>query len=54
MQEARSAGSALVHFPEAAASGCSRALINGWDRFDWGLLVEELQTTAALARELGL
>jgi predicted amidohydrolase len=54
MQEARSAGSAIVHFPEAAASGCSKADIKGWDRFDWGLLVEELQATADLARELGL
>jgi deaminated glutathione amidase len=39
MQEARSAGSAIVHFSEAAASGCSKADIKGWDRFDWGLLV---------------
>src|SRR4051794_10004607 len=54
MQEARSAGSAIVHFPEGAASGCSKADIKGWDRFDWGVLVEELQATADFARELGL
>jgi predicted amidohydrolase len=54
MQEARSAGSAIVHFPEGAASGCSKADIKGWDGFDWGVLVEELQATADLARELGL
>lgn len=54
MQEAHSAGSAIVHFPEAAASGCSKAHIKDWGRLDWASLVGELQATADLARELGL
>jgi predicted amidohydrolase len=54
MHEARSAGADLVHFPEAAASGCSKAHVKDWGRFDWGVLVEELHATADLARGLGL
>jgi predicted amidohydrolase len=54
MHEARSAGASLVHLPESAASGCSKAHIKDWGRFDWGVLVEELHATARLAGELGL
>src|SRR3954464_3618869 len=54
MQEARSEGAAIVHFPEGAMSGCSKAQIKDWDRVDWDALVEELQATADLARALGL
>lgn len=54
MHEARSAGASLVHFPESAVSGCSKAHIKDWGRFDWDVLVEELHATAALAGELGL
>src|SRR3954471_18847552 len=35
MHEARSAGAALIHLPEAAVSGCSKAHIQDWVRFDW-------------------
>jgi len=54
MQEARSEGAAIVHFPESAMSGCSKAQIKSWDRFDWDALLDELHSTANLARELGL
>jgi predicted amidohydrolase len=54
MRRARSGGAALVHFPEGAMSGCSKAQIKGWDRVDWDALVEELNAVADLARTLGL
>jgi predicted amidohydrolase len=54
MQEARADGAAIVHFPESAMSGCSKAQIKSWERFDWDALVDELRSTAHLARELGL
>src|SRR5258708_2659554 len=54
MLRARSEGAAIVHFPEGAMSGCSKAQIKGWDRFDWGALVGELRSAADLAGELGL
>jgi predicted amidohydrolase len=54
MHEARAAGASLVHFPESAASSCSKAHIKDWGRFDWGVLLEELHATAALAGELRL
>jgi predicted amidohydrolase len=54
MQQARSEGAAIVHFPESATSGCSKAQIKSWDRFDWDALVDELHSAADLARELGL
>jgi predicted amidohydrolase len=54
MRRARSEGAAIVHFPEGAMSGCSKAQIKGWDRVDWDSLVEELNATADLARELEL
>ena len=47
-------GAAIVHFPEGAMSGCSKAQIKSWERFDWDVLVDELRSTAGLARELGL
>lgn len=54
MRQARSEGAAIVHFPESAMSGCSKAQIKGWDQFDWDGLVAELDSTADLARELGI
>jgi len=54
MRAARADDAAMVHFPEGAMSGCSKAQIKSWDRFDWGVLVDELRSTADLARELGL
>jgi predicted amidohydrolase len=47
-------GAALVHFPEGAMSGCSKAQIKDWDHFEWDALASELRSTANLARELGL
>src|SRR3954447_2418426 len=54
MRQARSGGAALVHFPEAAMSGCSKAQVKDWGRFDWDSLVVELLYVAGLAGELGL
>jgi predicted amidohydrolase len=54
MRQARSAGAAIVQFPESAMSGCAKAQIKDWDRFDWDGLVDELRSAADLARELGL
>src|SRR5260370_1354259 len=54
LRQAQSAGAAIVHFPEGAISGCSKAKIKGWDRFDWDTLEGELHSAADLARELGL
>src|SRR5262249_53156228 len=42
MRQARSKGAAIAHFPESAMSGCSKAHIKSWDRFDWDALVDEL------------
>jgi predicted amidohydrolase len=54
MRRARAGGAAIVHFPEGAMSGCSKAQVKAWDRFDWDALVDELKAVADLARELGL
>jgi predicted amidohydrolase len=54
MRQARSEGAAIVHFPEGAMSGCSKAQIKRWDQVDWDALVGELRSAADLARELGL
>jgi predicted amidohydrolase len=54
MRRARAGGAAIVHFPEGAMSGCSKAQIKRWDRVDWDALVEELKAVADLAGELGL
>src|SRR5207244_8182308 len=54
MRQAHAGGAAIVHFPEAAMSGCSKAHIKSWDGFDWDVLVDELRLTAKLAGELGL
>ena len=54
MEQARSEGAAIAHFPEGAMSGCSKAQIKSWDDVDWGAIVDELTLTAALAGELGL
>jgi predicted amidohydrolase len=54
MRRARSEGAAIVHFPEGAVSGCSKAQIKDWARFDWDSLVDELNAVADLAGEIGL
>jgi predicted amidohydrolase len=54
MRRARAEGAVIVHFPEGAMSGCSKAQINAWDRMDWDALIDELRAVADLARELGL
>jgi predicted amidohydrolase len=54
MEQARSEGASIAHFPEGAMSGCSKAQIKDWNDVDWSALVDELRSTAALARELGL
>src|SRR4051794_29971941 len=54
MGQARSQGAAIVHFPEAAMSGGSKAQIKDWDQVDWGSLADELRSTVDLAGELGL
>jgi predicted amidohydrolase len=54
MQQARAEGAGIVHFPEAAMSGCSKAQIKNWDHVDWVSLGDELQSMASLARDLGL
>jgi predicted amidohydrolase len=54
MQQARSGGAAIVHFPEGAMSGYTKSQIKSWDHVDWDALVHELQLVASLARELVL
>ena len=54
MRSARSRGAEIVHFAEAAMSGCSKAQIKDWCHVDWDALSDELRTTADLARELDL
>src|SRR5258708_39995978 len=54
MRQAKSEGASLVHFPESAMSGCAKAQIKSWERFDWDALVAELRSVAGLARALGL
>src|SRR3954453_23055844 len=54
MRRAHAEGAAIIHFPEGAMSGCSKAQIKDWDRVDWGLLVDELESVAERARDLGL
>lgn len=48
-------GARIVHFTEGgAASGYAKSQIGDWQAVDWQLLREELEATAALARELAL
>jgi predicted amidohydrolase len=54
MQQARSGGATIVHFPEGAMSGYTKSQIKSWDHVDWDALVHELQLVASLARELVL
>jgi predicted amidohydrolase len=54
MRQARTGDAAIVHFPEGAMSGCSKAQIKAWDRVDWAALVDELNAVAGLARDLGV
>lgn len=57
MHQAAHAGARLIHFPEGAASGypsgAGKQDLADWN-VDWTALREELEETAALARQLGL
>lgn len=57
MREAAAAGARLIQFPEGAASGYPsgdlRPAMRDW-AVDWAALREELEATAALARDLDL
>lgn len=57
MREAAEAGARLIQFTEGAMSGYTsgegKRVFAGWN-VDWAALREELETTAALAAELGL
>lgn len=52
MRKAKSEGATLIHFPENAMSGCAKAHIKSWERFDWDVLTAELHSVADLARDL--
>lgn len=54
MKQAASGGARIIHFPEGAISGCTKAQIKGWDQLEWGALADALQQVANLARELEL
>ena len=54
MVQAARQGARMVHFPEGGLSGYILSEIDDWDQADWAGLEEELQATAALARQLGL
>ncbi len=64
MCEAHEAGARLVHFPEGATcsphkrimsiAGCDQVGAADWNRVQWDVLQQELNQTAALARELRL
>jgi len=56
MHAAAAAGARLVHFAEGALSGHAKSQITSrdWAAFDWPTLRQELETTAALAGELGI
>jgi predicted amidohydrolase len=54
MREARARNADIVHFPESAMSGCSKAHIKRWSDVDWPALEAELQETAGLASSLGI
>ncbi|TKT82730.1 carbon-nitrogen hydrolase family protein [Aquamicrobium sp. LC103] len=64
MHEAHEAGARLLHFPEGATCSPNKRIMsaNGpgeigpsdWNRFEWGVLREELDATRRLARELRL
>jgi predicted amidohydrolase len=54
MTQARDAGARLVHFPEYALSGHPKEHITDWATVDWRVLRDELEVTAAHARQLGL
>ncbi len=64
MREAHEAGARLVHFPEGATcsphkrimsiDGPEKVGLADWERVQWDVLQQELNETAALARELQL
>jgi predicted amidohydrolase len=54
MSHVRSEGAAILHFPDGAMSGCSKAQIKSWERYDWDALADELNSVADVARDLGL
>lgn len=57
IRQAHAQGARLAHFPEGAAtgypSGPAKSALAGWP-LDWGAVRRELETTAALAGELGI
>lgn len=64
MRDARDGGARLIHFPEGAICSPSKHAMSvdgpdqvgpsDWNRFEWDVMQEELDATAALARELRL
>jgi predicted amidohydrolase len=54
MRAARDQAADIVHFPESAMSGCSKAHIKRWSDVPWPVLEAELEETAALAASLGI
>jgi predicted amidohydrolase len=64
MREAHEAGARLVHFPEGATCSPHKRIMSidgpdkvgpaDWERVQWDVLQQELNETAALARELRL
>ncbi|WP_326633124.1 MULTISPECIES: carbon-nitrogen hydrolase family protein [unclassified Streptomyces] len=64
MQEAHRAGARVAHFTEGATCSPHKRVMSvdgpdrvgpaDWNRFEWGVLQQELIATAALARELRL
>jgi len=54
MQTAHEAEARLIHFPEGALSGYSKAQIQDWNDVDWSSVADELSAIATLARELKL
>ncbi|MCA9838487.1 MAG: carbon-nitrogen hydrolase family protein [Trueperaceae bacterium] len=54
MYHAHDANADLIHFPEGALSGYSKAQISDWQKVDWARLRQELEATADLAKQLGL
>jgi predicted amidohydrolase len=54
MRQARQAGAAIIHFPEAALSGYTKSQIKHWDQVDWDVLLSEKRLVADYARQLGL
>lgn len=54
MRQARAAGAAVIHFPEAALSGYAGVDFETFEGFDWPRLEAATRQVMALAGELGL